>query len=64
MDYPKRKLPRLAEYDYSTPGAYFVTICTFEKKCFFGKITAGDLIGDACIAYSPIGKIAKDSGTS
>ena len=60
MDYPKRKLPRLAEYDYSTPGAYFVTICTFEKKCFFGKITAGDLIGDACIAYSPIGKIAKD----
>ena len=27
MDLPKRKSPRLKEYDYSTPGAYFITIC-------------------------------------
>ena len=35
MDLPKRKSPRLKEYDYSTPGAYFVTICTQEKRMVF-----------------------------
>ena len=34
-DYPKRKPNRLSNYDYSTPGAYFVTICTRDKKCLF-----------------------------
>ena len=28
--------PRLRRYDYTQPGYYFVTICTHEKKCFFG----------------------------
>ena len=28
--------PRLRRYDYAQPGYYFVTICTHEKKCFFG----------------------------
>ena len=35
--YPKRKSPRLQGYDYSENGYYFVTICTHEKKCIFGK---------------------------
>ena len=35
MGYPKRKRNRLEHYDYSSPGAYFVTICTFEKKKLF-----------------------------
>ncbi len=29
---------RLKCHDYSLPGAYFVTICTEDKKEFFGKI--------------------------
>ena len=29
---PQRKHPRLQEYDYSTPGAYFVTFCTHNRK--------------------------------
>lgn len=29
---PNRKNPRLKCYDYSKPGAYFVTICTHNKK--------------------------------
>ena len=33
-----RKTPRLKGYDYSSPGAYFVTICTAEKKCLFSNI--------------------------
>ena len=35
MDLPKRKPNRLQEYDYSTPGAYFLTICTTDRKNFF-----------------------------
>lgn len=35
MDLPKRKPNRLSCYDYSTPGAYFITICTKDKKCMF-----------------------------
>ena len=35
---PKRKSPRLKEYDYSTPGAYFITICTYNRKCLFSNI--------------------------
>ena len=34
--FPKRKHPRLRQYDYSQPGYYFVTICTSEKRCIFG----------------------------
>ncbi len=35
---PPRKPIRLREYDYSTPGSYFITICVNEKKHLFGKI--------------------------
>ena len=35
MDLPKRKQNRLAEYDYSTPNAYFITICTKDRKKLF-----------------------------
>ncbi|PIX48030.1 MAG: transposase, partial [Armatimonadetes bacterium CG_4_8_14_3_um_filter_66_20] len=34
-----RRSIRLPEYDYSTPGAYFVTICTQDRQCLFGDIT-------------------------
>ncbi len=40
---PKRKLPRLRNYDYSTENYYFVTICTADKKHLFwerGKLSA------------------------
>ena len=32
---PKRKPLRLPEYDYSSTGAYFITICTKDRKTFF-----------------------------
>jgi putative transposase len=34
-----RKSLRLKTYDYSQAGAYFITICTHEKKCLFGYIS-------------------------
>lgn len=44
-----RKGTRLSEYSYSTPGYYFVTICTLRRQPFF----AG-----ADIELTRIGKIA------
>ncbi len=37
-DLPKRMSRRLAHYDYSTCGAYFVTICTYNRKRLFSRI--------------------------
>jgi putative transposase len=35
---PRRRSIRLAHYDYSQAGAYFVTICTEHRKCAFGAV--------------------------
>lgn len=32
MDLPKRKRNRLGNFNYSMPGAYFITICTQDRK--------------------------------
>ncbi len=42
MKLPKRKPTRLKGYDYSTPGAYFITICTQDRKELLSEITVGD----------------------
>ena len=36
---PKRKANRLPAYDYAQNGAYFITICTHQKKVLFGDIS-------------------------
>ncbi len=46
MDLPKRKQIRLPVYDYSTPGAYFVTICTQERRCVLPDVVVGDGVLD------------------
>lgn len=33
-----RKPNRLKNYDYSSAGWYYVTICTYRKSCWFGDI--------------------------
>ena len=44
MELPKRKSIRLKDYDYSSNGAYFVTICTYNRECLFGEIVGADSI--------------------
>ena len=39
MDLPQRKQNRLPEYDYSSPGVYFVTICTKDMAEMFWRNT-------------------------
>ena len=46
MQLPKRKPTRLKGYNYSTPGAYFITICTENKRKLLSKIIVGDGVLD------------------
>ena len=35
---PVRKPLRLREFDYSTPGAYFITFCTYDRRNTLSRI--------------------------
>jgi len=39
-----RRSIRLQGYDYSQPGLYYITICTQNKACIFGKINNGKMV--------------------
>ncbi|MCS6831331.1 MAG: hypothetical protein NZ749_11915, partial [bacterium] len=47
----QRRSIRLPGYDYSQPGAYFVTICTHERLCLFGEVVNGQM------HLSPFGQV-------
>ena len=38
-----RRSIRLKGYDYTQPGAYFITICTHSRACLFGEIIDGEM---------------------
>ncbi len=38
-----RRSIRLKGYDYTQPGAYFVTICTEDRECLLGEIVDGEM---------------------
>jgi REP element-mobilizing transposase RayT len=42
-DLPKRKSTRLKNYDYSSAGAYFVTICVRDRMQILSEIVRTDL---------------------
>jgi len=42
MELPQRKQNRLCDYDYSQNGAYFVTICTIDRKKVLSEIVGDD----------------------
>lgn len=43
-EFHHRRSIRLKEYDYSQTGAYFVTVCTWNRECLFGEIKNGETI--------------------
>lgn len=51
-DHVTRRL-RLREYDYATPGDYFVTICTEQRLCLFGEAV------DGAMTLSPAGVVVE-----
>jgi len=53
--HPGRRSIRLKEFNYAQSAAYFVTICTKDRKCLFGDVidekinlTQGGKIADEC----------------
>ena len=59
MDLPKRKQVRLPNYNYSTPGAYFVTVCTEDRRCILSSIRRGDPCGRPNLDYTRYGQIVE-----
>ncbi len=60
MILPKRKPTRLKGYDYSTAGAYFITICVKNRKELLSKIIAGQGLAPAENHLTAYGNIAKE----
>jgi hypothetical protein len=50
----ERKPNRLRKYDYSQDGYYFVTVCTKDRKEWFGLIEKDEMV------LNQYGKIAED----
>jgi len=48
-----RRSIRLKGYNYSQPGAYFITLCTYQRQCWFGEIR------QAQMHLNQIGKIVE-----
>ena len=38
---PKRKYPRIKNYDYSAVGGYFITVCTLQRRNYFWENDVG-----------------------
>lgn len=59
---PKRKPMRLKNFDYSLDGAYFITICSKDRKQIFSKvIKSTDNVGANIVRLLPIGKIVEEN---
>lgn len=58
---PKRNPNRLNKFDYSQNGAYFITICTKDRKCILSDIVGEDIILPKKIILKPYGKITENA---
>ena len=58
-DLPNRKPIRIENYDYSTPGAYFITLCTANREKIFWNRVGADIIRPQNVPLSVAGQIAK-----
>ena len=59
MELPKRKQNRLTEYDYSTPNAYFITVCTNNRKNLFWEDVGAILDRPENIPLTDLGMTVK-----
>ena len=56
---PKRKSPRLREYDYNDTAVYFVAICTQHRKCLLSNIVGTGVLDCPNIELTTYGRIAE-----
>ena len=57
MELIKRKTTRLNNFDYSSNGAYFITICTHGKQKILCNIVGGGVLDAPLVELSDFGKI-------
>ncbi len=55
---PQRKQNRLDNYDYGSGGAYFITICTKDRRCILSHIVGTGVLDCPQIELTPYGEIA------
>jgi len=53
-DLVRRPSTRWRDFDYATEASYFVTICSFERACTFGRVV------DDEVELSPLGLLVLD----
>ena len=58
---PNRKQIRIKNYDYATPGAYFITVCTANREKIFWNDVGADSIRPGNLPLSSSGKIAEQA---
>lgn len=56
----KRKPNRLKGYDYSQNGVYFLTLCTKDKQCLFGKVVGDGVLDVPQMILSDYGKVIEN----
>ena len=61
MEHPLRKPNRLKEYDYSAPGAYFITICTKSRENIFWKNVRASIAHPEDVILTEQGNIADEA---
>ena len=54
LDAPRRRSIRLRGYDYSNPGAYFITVCTQDRLPLLGEVA------DCEMAPNRLGEVIQD----
>lgn len=59
MELPQRKHNRLTNFDYSTPGAYFITICTKDRKSLFWENVGASIARPQDVVLTECGKITE-----
>ena len=59
-DYPKRKHPRLKNYDYGSSGYYYVTVNTYNNQSILSKIRRDIATDEVEITLSSIGRIVEE----
>ena len=57
---PRRKPPRLDNYDYSLPGAYFVTVNVAGNRCLLSEIRVGRGLAPAEVRLTGLGRIVEE----
>ena len=59
--YNVRKRIRIPDYNYSTEGIYFITICAYRRKCIFSRVMKGDKFTADYVVPTPLGRLVEDN---